>query len=127
MNTMTPAAAFRRLITTAILSAFALSFAGVCTAAGPTDAPHTIVKFGDLAVSTSLGATALYARLRVAAEQVCPLVRGGDLASKARANACVHKAIKDAVTSIDQPALFAVYGGKNGEPTAIVLAASQGR
>lgn len=127
MNTMTPATAFRRLITTAILSALALSFAGVCTAADTTDAPHTIVKFGDLAVSTPLGATALYARLRVAAEQVCPPVRGRDLASKARANACVRKAIKDAVTSIDQPALFAVYDAKNGEATTIVLAASQGR
>ena len=127
MNTMTPATTFRSLITTAIVSALALSFTGICNAADSTDAPQTIVKYGDLAITTPQGATALYARLRVAAGQVCGTVDGRDLDAKARVDVCVQKAIKDAVTTINQPAVFAVYAAKNGEPAKIVIAANSSR
>jgi len=42
-------------------------------------------------------------------------------------DACVHKAIMDAVITVDQPALFAEYRAKNRSPLPVMLAAGQGR
>src|SRR5271170_4093158 len=109
MNTMTPSPRLRGLIATAIFSALASSFTAVCAAADGTDAPSVIVKYGDLNVSSPQGAAALYGRIRVAAEAVCPHLDHGDLLSKTHMNVCVNKAIAGAVTKVDQPALFAVY------------------
>ena len=36
--------------------------------------------------------------------------------------ACVHKAIADAVTKVNQPELFAIYNSKNHEPRPILVA-----
>jgi hypothetical protein len=40
-------------------------------------------------------------------------------------DACVNKAIADAVAKVDQPALFDAYNRHNGQPIRIVLAASR--
>lgn len=115
MNTIT-SPRFRGLIATAIFSALASSFAPVGAAADSTDAPTTIVKYGDLNVSTSQGMTALYERIRAAAETVCRPLDGRDLSSKMRKDGCINKAIADAVTKVDQPELFAAYNAKNATP-----------
>ena len=127
MNTITTSSPLRRLIAAAILSALASGFTAVSAAADSTDAPQVVVKYGDLNVSNPQGAAALYGRLRRAAESVCPRFERFDLASKARMDACVHKAITDAVTTVSQPALFAEYNAKNRSPLPIMLAAGHGR
>jgi UrcA family protein len=125
MNTMTTSRSLRGVLATAVLGAFACSLATVCTAAEPMDPPRTTVKYADLTVSNSDGAAALYDRIQRAASQVCRPFDGRELSRKAHMDACVHKAIADAVAKVNQPALFAVYSARNGQPTPIVLAASR--
>jgi UrcA family protein len=124
MTTMTTSLSFRGALATAIFGALACSVATVCTAA-ETDPPQTTVKYADLNVSNPQGAAALYARIQRAARQVCRPLDGGDLSSKARMGACVHKAIADAVAKVGQPALFDAYSAHNRQSTPIVLAASR--
>jgi UrcA family protein len=116
MNTATPhPIRFRGLIVTAILGALA-GFATICAAADTTDVPQVVVKFGDLSLSSPQGANKLYSRLAAAAQEVCKsfAVDGRDLGARARVNACLHRAIADAVTRVGQPELFAIYNAKNG-------------
>jgi UrcA family protein len=125
MNITTTTLGFRGALATAVLGAFTCSLASVCAAA-ETDPPQITVKFADLNVSSSAGASALYARIQRAARQVCPPIDGaGDLSSNVRMNACVHKAIADAVAKVGQPALFDAYNAHNRQSTPIVLAASR--
>ncbi len=99
------------IIRTAITAAtVAILAAGFAIPAGATDSDvrKITVKFGDLDVSTSEGAATLYARIRQAAHQVCTQA---DPLWNTRS--CVDKAIAEAVTKVNQPALFAVYNGHN--------------
>ena len=59
MNTLTPSTRLRGLIATAIVYAFASSFAAVCAAAERGDTVSVIVKYGDLNISNPEGAAAL--------------------------------------------------------------------
>lgn len=124
MNTMITTRSIRRVLATAILGAFACTLATVCTAADPLDPPQTKVNFADLNVSNPQGAAAVYARIERAAREVCQPLEERYFRSRAH-DACVHKAIADAVAKIDRPALFNVYNAHNGGPTPIVLAATQ--
>jgi UrcA family protein len=116
-------------ITTAIFAALALTCGAVCIAADNSDVPQALVKFGDLNLSNPQGATTLYSRIATAAKKVCkPFdIDGSNLGSRARLDACVHKAIADAVTKVDRPELFAVYKAKNHQPRPIIVAAVQTR
>jgi UrcA family protein len=125
MNTMITSRSFRSVLATAVLSAFGCSLATVCNAAEPSF-PQTTVKFADLNVSNPAAAATLYARIQRAARQVCPVLDVRNLSSESH-GACVHKSIADAVAKVNQPALFAVYSARNGQPTPIVLAATQSR
>jgi UrcA family protein len=116
MSTIKTSSPLRSLIAAAIFSALAPGFAAVSAAADSTDAPQVVVKYGDLNVSNPQGAAALYARIRKAAESVCPRFERSDLGSMVRIDNCVHKAIADAVTMVNQPALFAQYNARNGSP-----------
>jgi UrcA family protein len=127
MNTITTSTPLRSLIAAAIFGALASGFTAVSAAADSTDAPQVVVKYGDLNISNQQGAAALYGRIRRAAESVCPRFELSQLASQARRVACVHKAITDAVTTVNQPALFAEYNAKYRSPLPIMLAAGQGR
>ena len=114
MNTIT-SAPLRTLVAGAILSALTFSIATVSRADDGTTPPQVIVKFGDLNISSSQGAAALYARIKSAAEKVCsPYDRSG-LEAKTRLNACIDKAILGAVTKVNAPALSAVYSAKTGK------------
>jgi UrcA family protein len=121
---MTTSLSFRGALATAIFGALTCSLATVCSAA-ETDPPQITVKFADLDVSNPQGAAALYGRIQRAARQVCPHVDARDLGSKGKMDACVNKAIADAVAKVDQPALFDAYNRHNGQPIRIVLAASR--
>jgi len=128
MNTITTSSTLRRLMAVAIFGALASGFTAVAAAAEDSaDAPHVVVKYGDLNVSNPQGAAALYGRLQRAAESVCPRFERSDLGSKVRMNACIHKAIADAVITVNQPALYAEYNAKNSVPLPIMVAAGQSR
>ena len=123
---MTPSNLPRR-ITTAIFAAFALTCGAVSIAADTSDVPQALVKFGDLNLSNPKGATTLYSRIAAAANSVCkPFdIDSLDLGSRARLDACVQKAIANAVTKVDHPELFAAYNAKNHQHRPIILAAVQ--
>ena len=115
MDTATHPIHFRGLIATVMASALAAGFATICAAAETTDVPQVVVKFGDLDLSAPQGANKLYSRLAAAAQEVCKssAVDSRNLGARARVNACLHKAIADAVTKVGQPELFAIYDAKS--------------
>lgn len=122
MNTIT-STPLRTLVAGAILSALALSFATVSSAEEGTRPPQVIVKFGNLDISTSQGAVAIYRRIHSAAANVCWRVYDSNEAYKLNKDACLQKVIADAVTKVNQPALSAVFASKYGVSTPVVLAA----
>ena len=121
MNKTTKSTNIRRITAFAIFNALA-SLAAVCHAADGTEPLQATVKYGDLSVSSHPGGARLYRRIEVAAEQVCRPFDNRDLASKKLLNACIHKAIADAVVKVDQAELFAVYNAKNGTAKPIMVA-----
>jgi UrcA family protein len=124
MNTST-STFLRTLVAGAILSALASGVALASSFATVTAPPQLVVKFADLDISTPQGATALYGRIRSAAVKVCWPSR--DNASDQVNTACLQKAIADAVTTVNRPALSAVYEAKYGKEPAFVLATNQTR
>ena len=114
---------FRRSFALAALGAIATSFTVAAHAEQSTDAPQVIVKYADLAVSTPQGAATLYHRIFGAAISVCRPLDDSSLDSKKVMDACVHKAVADAVAKVNEPALSAVYRAKNPEAASPVLTA----
>ena len=104
----------RRLMTSTIAGgALAFGFAAASPAADSPEVRSITVKYADLNLSTPEGAAALYGRIRGAARNVCAASGVRDLSVRSGEEACVHKAILDAVTSVNKPALFAVYNDHN--------------
>jgi UrcA family protein len=120
MNTMITSVA-------AIFGALALSFASLSNASDSTGAREVTVQYSDLNVSTPRGASALYGRIRTAAEGVCSPLSHGDLASKMHRDACVNQSIAAAVSKVNQEAVFAVYNAKNARPLPMIVASEQTR
>ena len=91
-------------------------------AADATDVRSITVKFGDLNVSSPEGAAALYARIRSAATSVCSPTESTEYPFKTNFNACVHKAIAEAVTRVNRMELYTVYNQHNkpGLPTGLL-------
>ncbi len=126
MNTMNSSSRLCSFAAIAVFGAVGASFAGVA-AAGSPELLQIAVPYGDLNISTVRGAATLYNRIRTAAQQVCWPLDHGDLSSKRQLAVCTSKAIADAVTSIDQPALFAVYSAKNAQPLPNIVASERSR
>jgi UrcA family protein len=127
MNTMITSTPVRGLVAAAIFGALTLSFASLSSASDSTEARGVTVQYGDLNVSTSRGATALYGRIRAAAEGACSPLYHGDLSSKMHRDVCVSQSIAEAVTKVNQGALFAVYNAKNATPLPTIVASEQPR
>ena len=127
MNTITQSIKLQRMSAAVLLSALALSYAAMCPADESTGAYQTTVKYADLNASSLSGAAALYARISAAADDVCRTLDGRDLASKTHFDRCIHQAISDAVTKVNQSALYSVYNAKNSTPKPIRLASGQTR
>jgi|HubBroStandDraft_1064217.scaffolds.fasta_scaffold1264430_1 UrcA family protein len=127
MNTSTTRNPVYRLIAIAFVGVLSSSFAALPAATGGFEPPTITVKFADLDVSLPQGASVLYNRIRVAAKNVCsPLEQSGSLAAQIHLNACVDKAIADAVIKVNAPALIAVYGAKTGKTLPLRVASVQG-
>ena len=116
MNTSTASPRLRGFVGAAIVGALASSYSAV-SVADPGSASRT-VKFADLDISNPSGAHALYTRILAAAQVVCSYYWFHTDAAEAR---CVHDAIANAVTKINQPALSAVYNAKNKTPAPNTL------
>src|ERR1700741_3950235 len=124
MKTLIASTKLPHLVTAAIFSALAFGCGAVSIAADRSDVPQAVVKFGDLNLSNPQGAATLYDRIVFAAHELCRsfdadirTVAPGEL------NACVHRAIADAVTKVGQPELIAVYNARNRQPLPITVAA----
>jgi UrcA family protein len=115
----------RTLIAAAIFSVIISSFGAICSAADTAEASKTVVKYGDLDLSTSQGAAVLYNRIHFAAEGVCSSLNGRDLSSKAHWEICVKQAITGAVTTVNRPTLSLVYAAKYGVPPSNEILTAQ--
>jgi len=107
MSTSTPSTGLPGLIATAIIGALTSSYSPV-SAADPSSVSVT-VKAADVNISASSGALVLYERIRVAAQAACSYYWFERDADEAR---CVHTAIANAVTKVNEPALSALYHAK---------------
>jgi UrcA family protein len=124
MNTSTKVS---RILAATIFAALTCSIATVSFASDSSDPLQVKVKYGDLNVSSTAGATTLYTRIRVAAEAVCRPFNNRDFASQKLFAACVHQAMSNAVNEVDQPTLSAIYNAKTGTSKPIMLASGQAR
>ena len=118
---------FRSLIATSLFSVLSSSLAALPAAADGFEPLKVTVKFGDLDISHPQGAAVLYLRIRAAAQNVCSPFDGRGLSAKMHLDACVKKAVADAVTTVDKPALFAVYSAKTGKTLPARVASLQYR
>jgi UrcA family protein len=127
MNTSTQVS---RILAATIFAALTCSIATVSFASDSSDALQVKVKYGDLNVSSTSGAAALYNRIRVAADTVChpfqPL-NPGDLGARTIFAACVQKAMSNAIKEVNEPALFTIANAKTGTSKPILLASGQAR
>jgi UrcA family protein len=117
MSTSTRSTGLRGLIATAIFGVLASSFSAV--SAADTRSVSVTVKFADLDTASPSGARVLYKRIQAAAQSACSYFWFKSEADEAR---CVHSAIANAVTKVNQPALSAVYNAKfkTLAPSAVV-------
>jgi UrcA family protein len=113
MKNMTADYRVRPLITAALGCAlFSIAAAMPALADNASNPPTTMVGYSDLDVSQSHGAAVLYGRIHSAAQRVCTpsaVSMSGFPGPAARSRACVQQAISMAVTSVDKPALSAVF------------------
>ena len=125
MKTLITSAKLPRLVTTTIFGALAFGCGALSIAADLSDVPQDVVKFGDLNLSNRQGAATLYNRIVAAAHEVCKSFDTDirDLASYPKLDACVHKAITDAVTKVGRPELFAVYNASHRQALPNIVAA----
>jgi UrcA family protein len=99
------------------LSLGAVTASPVATAAADEAfTPRVTVTFSDLNPSEPRDALALYRRIRSAATSVCWRLDDNDLSSRIHMQACVQKAIADAVRKVNRPALVAVYNAHYRPP-----------
>jgi UrcA family protein len=103
-----------RSIAASILAASSLILS--CTAMGDTarsaEAPQydrAVVTYGELNLDSQLGTTALYARLRNGAEDVCASLESRDLVFKRHWQTCFDQAVAAAVVQVNRPSLTALH------------------
>ncbi len=70
--------------------------------------PSVTVSYGDLNLSTTQGANALYQRIRLAADTVCGY-KGRTLLEQQLWMSCFNEAVERAVGAVDNPALTSVH------------------
>ena len=99
---------FRRSL--ALAGAFAaLTVATTSFAASPAEPRSVQVRYDDLNLATSAGASVLYRRIASAARQVCPDVYSHDLGVVAAGERCQSEAIAKAVRELNSPQLAMVH------------------
>ena len=103
-----------------------LAAAAACVALGGAahagEVQQIHVKYADLNLRTNAGATALYQRIRRAANDVCTVTDNRDLRQQALARSCAAQATAQAVAAVNDAGLTKVYQAKVGHTTTISLA-----
>jgi UrcA family protein len=127
LETTMTANRFHSLIATSLFCVLSSGLAALPAAADDFEPLKVTVKFGDLDVSHEPGAAVLYLRIRAAARNVCSPYEGSGFPAKILLEACVDKAVADAVAKVGNPALFAVYSAKMGKAMPARLASLQHR
>jgi len=89
-------------------------------AADPSGVRSETVSFRDLNLSTIEGATALYLRIKRAANQVCDEPEAG-VARYQAWRSCYRAAIADAVAKVNSPLLTSVHSGKDKESAVTAM------
>lgn len=109
-----------RIFAPALLAALIGTVAALpARAAPPLVEQSTEVRYGDLDLDKPAGVAQLYARLRVAAEQVCDArFRPGTLVVAPSWRTCVAGALEQAVAAVDQPALTAYHAANTSQADA---------
>lgn len=102
--------------------------AGVTQAAHAGDnLPKQVVTYKDLNLNSDAGTKVLYKRIQGAADQVCGKVDVRDLQGMSVRNACLDRAISQAVAAVNSPKLTQVYVSKAGNPAPQSLPIAQVR
>lgn len=105
-----------RTICFALGLAAALGFSGLANANATSDEVRRAeVSFSDLDLSRTAGANTLYTRIQRAARNVCEVNTVPNPQALLLERKCMAKAMDDAVRSVDDPNLTAVYMRKVGK------------
>jgi UrcA family protein len=129
MHTQSNIANHTRRLAAMLTAGIALSSCGTLAVAHSYDPLFTAaetpsqvtVHFGDLDVRRPEGAAVLYRRIQLAARQVCFPIQSLGYYSTQQAYACMDTAITDAVNTVNQPALYAVFSAKRPTSPAAPL------
>ncbi|MBC7984896.1 MAG: UrcA family protein [Candidatus Obscuribacterales bacterium] len=78
-------------------------------AADSSEPLHAAVYFDELDMAKDKGVSALYARLRAAARQVCSPFEGRELSRRAKWRACYQEALSGAVSQVNNVAVTALH------------------
>jgi len=82
---------------------------------GDDDIPRQVVKFADLNLDSTAGASTLFRRIESAAERVCGDPRGTrELFTENRLKTCKGQAIERAVDTVNSALLTSLYLAKTG-------------
>jgi UrcA family protein len=88
----------------------ALGVTATASAAPQSDAaPSITVRYNDLNLATQSGIDALYARISVAARQVCPVADYRVLNSVSASDQCRAEAVAHAVQKVNNPKLAVLH------------------
>lgn len=116
MNTKNTGGKNTMRVTWAVLAAVSTTMlAGVTQAAGSGDnLPKQVVTYRDLNLNSKEGTQVLYKRIKSAANEVCGEADVRDLQGTSVRNACLDRAISQAVAAVNSPMLTRVYLAKAG-------------
>lgn len=87
-------------------------FTAATASAAQSVGPDVSVRYADLDITTLAGAEKLYARIQLAAAQVCPATQSPLLVEHAAVVKCRNEVIAHAVSSIGSPQVTAVFAAR---------------
>jgi UrcA family protein len=100
--------AIASILATAVVAFAGVSKGGGALAAEPVTYSKTVT-YGDLNLDSAQGASALYARLRHAAREVCSPLESKELSLRSAWQTCVSNALTSAVTQVNKPNVTALH------------------
>jgi UrcA family protein len=101
--------AARKGAAAALVGLLAFGAAGAQVSASELQGPDVVVRFGDLDLSTRTGAETLYARIQLAAAQVCRPTDSAVLVMHVASQRCQNELVARTVAGVRSPQLAAVY------------------
>jgi UrcA family protein len=115
---------YTKKIAMASVAAICVATATMGAHADEADAPTRTVRYADLNLNTPAGVSALYQRIRYAAEAVCDGAKWRGLAEATAAKACVDHAVSVSVHSVNNANLTKEYEAHLGKGEKAINVAS---